>query len=67
MIAFKHSALINAPLQKVFSVVADPKKIPQWRSDVPSVSRVSGETKVGGDIRRRGAHYGDEAIADEGN
>ncbi len=47
MIAFKHSVVINAPIEKVFSVVADPKEIPQWRKDVPAVSQVSGETKIG--------------------
>ncbi len=47
MIAFKHTAVINAPVEKVFSAVADPKKIPQGRNDVPGVSHVSGETKVG--------------------
>jgi uncharacterized protein YndB with AHSA1/START domain len=47
MIAFKHSALINAPVEKVFTVVSDPRKIPEWRKDVPGVSEVNGETKVG--------------------
>ena len=47
MIAFKHSALIHAPVAKVFGIVADPSKIPQWRDDVPGVSEISGETKVG--------------------
>ena len=42
MIAFKHSALINAPVEKVFSIVADPGRIPEWRDDVPGVSEVSG-------------------------
>jgi uncharacterized protein YndB with AHSA1/START domain len=47
MISFKQSALINAPLEKVFALVSDPKRIPEWRSDVPGVAEISGETKIG--------------------
>jgi len=47
MIAFKLSATTHAPVEKVFSVVADPKRIPQWRTDVPGIGQVSGETKAG--------------------
>jgi len=47
MITFKQSGLINAPLDKVFAIVSDPKRIPQWRNDVPKISEISGETKMG--------------------
>ena len=47
MISFTHTALISAPVEKVFSIVADPKRIPEWRDDVPGISHVSGEAKVG--------------------
>ena len=47
MITFKQSGIINASVEKVFSVVSDPKKIPEWRNDVPRVREISGEMKVG--------------------
>lgn len=47
MIAFKHTALIDASVEEVFSIVADPKRIPEWRDDVPGVSRVSGKPGAG--------------------
>jgi len=47
MIAFKHTALINAPVERVFSFVADPKRIPEWRDDVPGVSHMNGGPGVG--------------------
>jgi uncharacterized protein YndB with AHSA1/START domain len=47
MITFKQSAKINAPVEQVFSVVSDPKRIPEWRRDVPRISEISGEMKVG--------------------
>jgi uncharacterized protein YndB with AHSA1/START domain len=47
MITFKQSGIINAPVEKVFSVVSDPKRIPEWRNDVPGISDISGEMKVG--------------------
>jgi len=47
MITFKQSGIIDAPIEKVFSIVADPKKIPLWRKDVPAITQISGETRVG--------------------
>ncbi len=47
MITFKQSGLINAPLEKVFTIVSDPRQIPRWRNDVPKISEVSGVTQVG--------------------
>ena len=47
MISFKQSALINAPIEKVYAVVADPGRIPEWRTDVPRISELSGKTMVG--------------------
>jgi len=47
MIGFKHTALIDAPVAKVFSIVADPRRIPEWRDDVPGVSQVSGKAGAG--------------------
>ncbi len=39
--------MINARIEKVFAVVSDPKRIPEWRNDVPRISQISGESKVG--------------------
>jgi uncharacterized protein YndB with AHSA1/START domain len=47
MISFKQSGIVNAPVEKVFAIVSDPKRIPEWRNDVPGISQISGETKVG--------------------
>ncbi|HTX17430.1 MAG TPA: SRPBCC family protein [Bacteroidota bacterium] len=47
MIAFKHSALLHAPVGKVFGIVADPARIPEWRKDVPRVSGMSGPVMAG--------------------
>lgn len=47
MITFKPSGIINAPVEKVFSVVSDPKRIPEWRTDVPRITDISGGMKVG--------------------
>jgi uncharacterized protein YndB with AHSA1/START domain len=47
MITFKLSGLINAPVENVFSTVADFSKIPLWRNDIPVISQISGETKIG--------------------
>ena len=47
MISFKQSALIKAPIEKVYAVVADPARIPEWRTDVPRISELSGKTMVG--------------------
>lgn len=47
MITFTQSGTINAPVEKVFGIVADFKRIPEWRTDVPGISQISGETKAG--------------------
>jgi len=47
MINFKQSAFINAPVEKVFKIIADPGQIPRWRNDVPAISGISGETMKG--------------------
>ena len=47
MVTFKQSAIIRAPVEKVFACVANPKRIPEWRTDVPGISGISGETKTG--------------------
>ena len=47
MIKFKQTGIINTSVEKVFAIVADPKKIPDWRNDVPAITQVSGDTKVG--------------------
>ena len=47
MITFKQSGTIDAPIEKVFSIVSDPNQIPLWRTDVPKISNVSSEPKVG--------------------
>lgn len=47
MITFKQTAIINAPAEKVFAIVSDPKQIPLWRNDVPAINEVSGATQAG--------------------
>lgn len=47
MITFQQSATIHAPVEKVFSFIADPKRIPEWRTDVPAITEVSGQTETG--------------------
>jgi uncharacterized protein YndB with AHSA1/START domain len=47
MITFKQTGFINAPVEKVFAIIADPQQITQWRNDVPAISQISGDTKVG--------------------
>src|SRR5436189_5113992 len=47
MITFKQSGVINAPVENVFAIVADPKKIPLWRNDVPAITYISDDTRAG--------------------
>ncbi|MBM2839936.1 MAG: hypothetical protein HW412_464 [Bacteroidetes bacterium] len=47
MITFQTTAVIKAPVEKVFAYVSDPKRIPEWRRDVPKVSEVKGQVQVG--------------------
>ena len=47
MISFKQSAIINAPVEKVFSTIADPAQIPRWRTEVPAITGISGPSKAG--------------------
>src|SRR5689334_6101635 len=47
MINFTQSATINAPVEKVFKIIADPQQIPKWRNDVPRISNISGATQTG--------------------
>ena len=47
MITFEQVGKINAPIEKVFGYISDISKIPEWRTDVPQVSNISGSTAVG--------------------
>ena len=47
MITFQESTIIPVSIEKVFSYVADPNQIPNWRRDVPGISRLSGVPNVG--------------------
>ena len=47
MVTFDQSGIIDAPVEKVFAYIADPRKIPEWRKDVPGISQVSGASNVG--------------------
>jgi uncharacterized protein YndB with AHSA1/START domain len=47
MITFEQVGKINAPIEKVFGYISDISKIPEWRTDVPQVSNISGPTAVG--------------------
>jgi uncharacterized protein YndB with AHSA1/START domain len=47
MFTFKQIGLIDAPVEKVFAVVADFSQIPRWRKDVPGIAQISGPTAIG--------------------
>ena len=47
MITFEQVGKINAPVEKVFGYMSNISKIPEWRTDVPQVSDISGATAVG--------------------
>ncbi|HBY95361.1 MAG TPA: hypothetical protein DEP84_15650 [Chloroflexi bacterium] len=47
MLTFTQVGLIDAPIEKVFAVVSDFSKIPQWRKDVPGITQISGTTAIG--------------------
>jgi uncharacterized protein YndB with AHSA1/START domain len=47
MITFEQVGKINAPVENVFGYISDISKIPEWRTDVPQVSNISGPTAVG--------------------
>lgn len=47
MLTFTQVGRIDAPLEKVFMVVSDFSKIPQWRKDVPGITQISGPTNLG--------------------
>jgi uncharacterized protein YndB with AHSA1/START domain len=47
VITFEQVGKINAPIERVFAYISDISKIPDWRTDVPRVSNLSGPTAVG--------------------
>jgi len=47
MITFEQVGKINAPIETVFAYISDISKIPEWRTDVPRVSHLSGPPAVG--------------------
>ena len=47
MITFEQFAKFNAPVEEVFAYISDISKIPNWRTDVPRVSNLSGPVTVG--------------------
>jgi uncharacterized protein YndB with AHSA1/START domain len=47
MITFKQTGTVDAPVEKVFSIVADFKRIPEWRTDVPGISQINGGATAG--------------------
>ena len=47
MLTFTQVGQIDAPIEKVFAIVSDFSKIPQWRKDVPEITQISGPTAVG--------------------
>jgi hypothetical protein len=51
MITFEQFAEINAPIHEAFAYIADISKIPEWRTDVPKVSNLSGPMTVGATFR----------------
>ncbi len=42
MFTFEYSDIIHAPVEMVFAIVSDPRRIPEWRNDVPGISDVKG-------------------------
>jgi uncharacterized protein YndB with AHSA1/START domain len=47
MLTFTQVGRIDAPIEKIFAVVSDFSKIPQWRKDVPGITQISGPTNIG--------------------
>ena len=47
MVKFQQTAIIKAPVEKVFSLISDFKRIPEWRTEVPAISQISGPAKAG--------------------
>jgi uncharacterized protein YndB with AHSA1/START domain len=47
MLTFTQVGRIDSPIEKVFAVVSDFSKIPQWRKDVPGITQISGPTEIG--------------------
>ena len=47
MITFEEVGKINAPIETVFAYISDISKIPDWRTDVPGISKLSGPVLVG--------------------
>jgi len=47
MITFEQVGKINAPIETVFAYISDIRKIPDWRTDVPGISKLSGPVTVG--------------------
>jgi uncharacterized protein YndB with AHSA1/START domain len=47
MLTFEQVGKINAPIETVFAYISDISKIPDWRTDVPRVSNLSGPAAVG--------------------
>ncbi len=47
MITFEQVGKINAPVETVFAYISDISKIPEWRTDVPRVSNLSGPAAIG--------------------
>ncbi|MEP7233831.1 MAG: SRPBCC family protein [Ignavibacteriota bacterium] len=39
---FSQSAVIHAPVEKLFAILSDPSQIPSWRNDVPGISNIKG-------------------------
>ena len=47
MFTFNQSAFVNAPVEKVFALVSDPLRIPEWRKDVPKITVLNGTSGAG--------------------
>jgi uncharacterized protein YndB with AHSA1/START domain len=46
VIKFEQVSKIHAPTERVFAYISNISKIPDWRTDVPRVSNLSGPTAV---------------------
>ncbi|HMC97986.1 MAG TPA: SRPBCC family protein [Flavobacteriales bacterium] len=42
MFNFQHTGILHAAPDKVFAVISDPRRIPEWRKDVPGIGKING-------------------------
>jgi uncharacterized protein YndB with AHSA1/START domain len=50
MTSFSISAVVDAPVDQVYSIISNPNRISEWRTDVLEISNLSGPTNVGATV-----------------